>query len=124
MSRRTVMTLSALGLLCVAGTIRFWVVWRVGPWEITADHASLWEVIEAIPANVRNGGLWLALKCAVSDNWLSAGIALFLGANFGDGYLIYRRRRRVDRGRCAECGYDLRASKARCPECGRPVGGE
>jgi hypothetical protein len=34
----------------------------------------------------------------------------------------YTRHVRRRRGRCVECGYDLRATPGRCPECGTEVG--
>jgi hypothetical protein len=33
-------------------------------------------------------------------------------------WVLLKRRRWMKRGRCAACGYDLRASSGRCPECG------
>jgi hypothetical protein len=44
------------------------------------------------------------------------------------GWIVWRllgpaakRQRRVRKGQCASCGYDLRASQGRCPECGAQI---
>jgi hypothetical protein len=48
---------------------------------------------------------FVVLACGVTGFWMLLGHAA-------------RRRRRVARGLCPVCGYDLRASPERCPECG------
>jgi len=48
---------------------------------------------------------------------------IILAAGLGAVWVWVRRRRRIRRGLCPACGYDLRgtaaASSARCPECGQ-----
>jgi hypothetical protein len=49
--------------------------------------------------------------------WLILIFALAIPA--GAAEKSWRQRRRIRKGQCPECGYDLRATPERCPECGR-----
>ena len=51
--------------------------------------------------------------------WLLACVSALLPLSRGAGWYSRRRRARSARlGKCANCGYDLRATPDRCPECG------
>jgi len=54
----------------------------------------------------------------VRYSWLSCALVLAPGAWF---YLLSRARaraKRVSKGLCPACGYDMRATPEKCPECG------
>ena len=53
----------------------------------------------------------------VFPHW-AAGLLSGLIAAWGIRRIV-RRRRLAEAGRCAVCGYDLRATPDRCPECGK-----
>jgi hypothetical protein len=71
-----------------------------------------------------SGRGWVAkrfeyLRTVVAPAWFVIALSLVLPAS---GTLrvtrAVRRHRRLRGGRCAACGYDLRATPERCPECG------
>lgn len=76
-------------------------------------------------------GLWVGLKHRdgqVSETyvefsyWLLTALFGILPA-FAAARVSFRAivmRRRIARGLCPACGYDLRATRDRCPECGSP----
>jgi hypothetical protein len=89
--------------------------WRLGPFRyVDASDTGY----------ARSGGLWLGVpyRRAAAPHWFFALLAgvlpiVWLVERFGGS----RQSRRLARGLCPACGYDLRASPGRCPECGGTV---
>jgi hypothetical protein len=83
-------------------------------WLYFFDHS-----VRTLPALTLNDGVYL-----YTDHGFNVPLWLpLLLVGSPGGFLLSRRIRQARRpkvGRCAKCGYDLRASTTRCPECGTP----
>jgi hypothetical protein len=55
---------------------------------------------------------------------LAAAVPLLIASFTWTWHRARQRRYRIERGLCARCGYDLRATPERCPECGLSGPGE
>jgi hypothetical protein len=49
---------------------------------------------------------------------VAIGWSLLLALRVPGAVARHKTRRRLERGQCGRCGYDLRGSPDRCPECG------
>jgi hypothetical protein len=71
----------------------------------------------AIALRKRHPGFWtFSYKTIVARLWPPAALTA-LPTVIAIASSI-RRRRRIEKGRCPNCGYDLRATPENCPECG------
>lgn len=89
------------------------------PGSLTSARDAGWSRLRT---HVERGGfvVWTGIvgsrfvKSVVVPWWSITALMLVL-----PGYRVVRTARRVRApGRCAQCGYDLRATPDRCPECG------
>lgn len=116
---------------CEAGNGGLWLAWHEArSADISFSHAAVRPPHDIRTAQdfagkfgifldtqrSRDGGSRFSLVLPI---WMMVVMTTLLALCFVAG--LMRRSRRHSEGRCAACGYDLRASQNRCPECGTPI---
>ncbi len=77
-----------------------------------------WEAPGFIDGLMDNGPAHLPFRVFVVSFWLIAPVFALLPATWLITFKWRRSRRRIARGLCGACGYDMRGSEGACPECG------
>jgi hypothetical protein len=90
-------------------------------WDYREDPPKDWDFVP-INASGCLGFHWLLFMASSYQVWVPMyGIVVLFVCSFAARFSLLRWRR-APPGRCAICGYDMRATPDRCPECGsRPV---
>ena len=89
-----------------------------GEWWPAREHWWEWIIYLRVKKNDPIGPVPGATSGAfvMLPYWVLVVLFSILPAIWAGGR--WRKRSRLRGGRCARCGYDLRASPERCPECG------